>query len=566
MEVASTSAPARRVAGWRAGFGWRAAMVVTAGVITLPVLVIVGSLLQGFSPVWQHLLDTVLADYVLNSLLLMLGVGAGTLVLGVGSAWLTAMCEFRGRRWFNWALLLPMAMPAYIIAYTYTGMLDYAGPVQTALRELFGWRFGDYWFPEIRSLGGAVCMLSLVLYPYVYLLTRVAFLEQSSAVLEASRSLGRGPWQTLFTVALPMARPAIAAGVSLALMETLADYGTVQYFGVSTFTTGIFRTWYGLGELQTAAQLAAFLLLFVFVLFVLEQHSRRRLRFHPSSARQLPRRLHLYGWRAALACTAALLVVMAGFLLPAARLLAWAVERAGHTDLPAFGQLMASSFGLAATASLACLLCALLLGYGKRLHPGPQERLAVRLSSMGYAVPGTVIAVGVLIPFAWLDNRVDEFMRAQFGLSTGLLLSGTLAALVFAYVVRFLSVSLQTVEAGLTRIRPSIDESARSLGHAPLAVFQRIHLPMLKGSLATALLLVFVDVLKELPTTLILRPFNFNTLAVRAYELASDERLADAALPALAIVLIGLLPVLLMLRTSSAADSTVRPTAEAVHA
>jgi len=532
-------------------------MLSMAVAIALPVLVIAGSLLGGFSPVWQHLLETVLSDYIVNSLLLMLGVGTGTLVLGVGGAWLTAMCEFPGRRWFNWALLLPMAIPAYIIAYTYTGMLDYAGPVQSALRDWFGWSYGDYYFPRIRTLGGAICMLSLVLYPYVYLLTRVAFLEQSTAVLEASRNLGRTAWQTFFSVALPMARPAIVAGVSLALMEALADYGTVDYFGVSTFTTGIFRTWYGLGELQTAAQLAAFLLLFVFVLFVLEQRSRRGMRFHHSAPSPVARRIILRGWRGWLACGVALSVLAAGFLLPAARLGGWALERAQHTDLDAFLQLTAASFGLALTAALCCLVCALLLGYGKRLHPGPGERFAVRLSSMGYAVPGTVIAVGVLIPFAWIDNRLDGFMRAQFDFSTGLLLSGSLAALVFAYVVRFLAVSLQSVESGLTRIRPGIDESARSLGYAPLGVLRRIHLPMLRGSLATALLLVFVDVLKELPTTLILRPFNFNTLAVRAHELASDERLADAALPALAIVVIGLLPVLLMLRTSGPREAAM---------
>lgn len=527
-------------------------MLLTAAVIAVPVLVIVGSLFQGFSPVWEHLLATVLQDYVINSLLLMLGVGAGTLVLGLTSAWLTAMCDFPGRRFFNWALLLPMAIPAYIIAYTYTGILDYAGPVQSALRNQFGWGYGDYYFPAIRSLGGAICMLSLVLYPYVFLLARVAFREQSTAVLEASRSLGKGPWQTLFQVALPMARPAVVAGVSLALMETLADYGTVAYFGVNAFTTGIFRTWYGLGELQTAAQLAAFLLLFVFTLFLLEHYSRRRLRFHHNSARQQPRRIVLPGWRGGLACAIASAILLAGFLLPALQLGQWALERWADTDLAAFYRLVGSSFGLAAMAAVACLFIALLLGYGKRLHPGPVETQAARVSAMGYAVPGTVIAVGVLIPFAWLDNRIDAFMRDHFDLSTGLLLSGTLAALVFAYVVRFLSVSLQTVESGLARIRPSIDESARSLGLRPLAVLRRIHLPMLRGSLATALLLVFVDVLKELPTTLILRPFNFSTLAVRAHELASDERLADAALPALAIVLIGLLPVILMNRTAGA--------------
>ena len=262
---------------------------------------IIASLSQPFSSAWQHLADTVLIDYISNSLLLMVGVGFGTLILGVSAAWLTAMCDFPGRKILSWAFLLPMAMPAYIIAYTYTGILDFAGPVQSTLRVTFGWGYGDYYFPQIRSLGGAICMLSLVLYPYVYMLVRIAFLEQSTAVLEASRNLGKKPWQTLFSVALPMSRPAIVAGVSLALMETLADYGTVAYFGVSAFTTGIFRTWYGLGELTTAAQLCAFLLLFVFALIMAERWSRQRLRFHHHSANKKLVRMQLNGWHAYLA-------------------------------------------------------------------------------------------------------------------------------------------------------------------------------------------------------------------------------------------------------------------------
>ncbi len=547
MEIAvSREVSFRRLAS---GSYWRVALVATAAVLSVPVLVIVASLLQPYSSAWQHLADTVLGDYLTNSALLMLGVGVGTFLLGVSAAWLTAMCEFPGRRFFTWALLLPMAIPAYIIAYTYTGLLDFGGPVQSALRDTFGWGYGDYYFPEIRSLGGAICMLSLVLYPYVYLLVRVAFLEQSTAVLEASRSLGKTPWQTLFQVALPMARPAIVAGLSLALMETLADYGTVEYFGVSAFTTGIFRTWYGLGELGTAAQLSAVLLLFVFVLIVLERWSRRRMRFHHHAAQAEPSRIQLSGVRAALAFGLALTIFSFGFLLPAGQLSVWVVGSWQSGASENFLNLVVNSFALAAVAALACLALALLLGYGKRLHPGSVEQGAVRISSMGYAVPGTVIAVGVLIPFAWLDTAIDDLARQWFNVSTGLLLSGTLFALVFAYVVRFLSVSLQSVEAGLAKIRPSIDESARSLGRSPGGVLRDIHLPMLRGSLLTALLLVFVDVLKELPTTLILRPFNFNTLAVRTYELASDERLAEAALPALAIVAIGLLPVILLTRS-----------------
>ena len=520
------------------GRSWRLGLLIVTVIVAIPVLVIIASLSQPFSSTWQHLADTVLIDYISNSLLLMVGVGFGTLILGVSAAWLTAMCEFPGRKILSWAFLLPMAMPAYIIAYTYTGILDFSGPIQTALREAYGWQFGDYYFPEIRSLGGAICMLSLVLYPYVYMLVRVAFLEQSTAVLEASRSLGKKPWQTLFLVALPMARPAIVAGVSLALMETLADYGTVAYFGVSSFTTGIFRTWYGLGELTTAAQLCAFLMLFVFALIMAERWSRQRLRFHHHSAQKKMARLQLNGWRSMLAMSIGSLIVFLGFVLPAAQLSIWASTGWQEKLNAEFLRLLFNSFSLAAIAAVCCLLVAVFLAYTKRVFASRIELGAVAVASLGYAVPGTVIAVGVLIPVAWLDNKIDFLSRAWFDIPTGLLLSGTIGILVFAYVVRFLSVSLNTVESGLSAIKPSIDESARSLGAGPGQVLKRVHLPILRSSLLTAALLVFVDVLKELPTTLILRPFNFNTLAVRTYELASDERLVDAALPALRIIVL----------------------------
>lgn len=531
------------------GLRWRAAVVAVALLLGVPVLTLAGFVLHPADGVWQHLVDTVLRDYVSNSLLLMLGVAVGTLLLGVGCAWLTGMCEFPGRRVFEWALLLPMAMPAYIIAYTYTGMLDFAGPVQSALRETFGWRYGDYWFPEIRSLAGAACMLSLVLYPYVYLLSRAAFLNQSVCVLDVSRTLGNGPWRTFFSVALPLARPAIVAGLSLALMETLADYGTVQYFGVSTFTTGIFRTWFGLDAAPAAAQLSLMLLGFVLVLVMIEQLSRRQVRYHHTSQRhQTPPRFHLRGTRATgafLLCGGTLLL---GFLLPAGQLLYWAVETASETIDGDFLRLAGHSLLLASASALFALALALLLAYAKRLMPFRDVRATVRLASMGYAIPGTVIAVGVVIPFGWLDNQVDALATHWFGISTGLIFSGTLFALIFAYLVRFLSVAVQAVDAGLGKIRPSMDEAARALGCRPAAALRRVHLPLLRGSLFTALLLVFVDVLKELPATLILRPFNFNTLAVRAFELASDERLADSAPAALAIILAGILPVILLSR------------------
>lgn len=529
---------------------WAWGVIALALTLALPVLVVLGFLFAPAGEVWEHLAATVLQDYVVNSLWLMLGVAVGTLIGGVGTAWLTSMCRFPGRGLFEWALLLPMAMPAYIIAYTYTGLLDFAGPVQTLLRAWSGWGYGDYWFPEIRSLPGAVVMLSLVLYPYVYLLARAAFLGQSLCVLDVSRTLGNGPWRTFFTVALPLARPGIVAGLSLALMETLADYGTVQYFGIATFTTGIFRTWFGLGNTVAAAQLAALLLGFIFLLILLERLSRRQARYHQTSQRhQAIRRYPLRGWRGLVAFVFCLIPLALGFLLPAGQLAAWALEVASTSLDAAFWRLVGHSLGLAAVAALLALLLALILGYGQRLRPTPGVTLAVRVAGLGYAVPGTVIAVGVIIPFGWLDNQIDAWMRATFGLSTGLLLSGTLAALLFTYLVRFLAVSLQTVESGLGKIRPSMDESALSLGLRPGTVLWRVHLPILRGSLFTALLLVFVDVLKELPATLILRPFNFNTLAVRVYELAADERLADAAPAALAIVFAGLAPVILLSRS-----------------
>ncbi|WP_439849168.1 ABC transporter permease [Thioalkalicoccus limnaeus] len=527
-------------------------IIVTAAAVTigLPVLVIIGHLFVPTGDIWRHLAQTVLADYVRNSLLLMLGVAVGTLIGGVGTAWLTSMCRFPGRRFFEWALLLPMAMPAYIIAYTYTGLLDFPGPVQTALRDWTGWGFGDYWFPPIRSLEGAIVMLSLVLYPYVYLLSRAAFLSQSLCVLDVSRTLGNGPWRTFFFVALPLARPAIVAGLTLALMEALADYGTVHYFGVQTFTTGIFRTWFGLNSAAAAAQLSAMLLGFVLVLILIERYSRRQARYHHTSQRhQAIRGYRLSGWTAAAAVGFCTLPVLFGFLVPAGQLAAWAITVADTAYDRAFVTLVANSLQLAGLAALVTLALAVLLGYGRRLHPTPLVGGAVRVAGLGYAVPGTVIAIGVIIPFAWFDNTLDTWARATFGFSTGLLLSGTLAALVFAYLVRFLAVALHTVDAGLARIRPSMDEAGRSLGLRPGSVLQRIHLPMLKGSLLTATLLVFVDVMKELPATLILRPFNYNTLAVRVYELATDERLADAAPAALTIVLAGLLPVFLLSRS-----------------
>jgi iron(III) transport system permease protein len=530
--------------------GWTLLVWAIACLISIPVIFVVGSVFTPAADVWNHLASTVLPRYVMNSIWLMLGVGSGVLLIGVGTAWLVTMCRFRGSRWLEWALLLPLAAPAYILAYTYTELLEFYGPVQRSLRSLFGWQtVRDYWFPDIRSVWGAIAMLTLVLYPYVYLLARTAFLEQSVCTLEASRSLGCNPWRSFLKVALPLARPAIAAGVALALMETLSDFGTVQFFAVDTFTTGIYRTWFGMGERQAASQLAACLMLFILGLILLERWSRRQVRYYQSgNVRQPPNRYVLRGIRAAIAQIACLIPLCLGFIVPTALLLHMTIKNADVTITDRFWQFASNSFTLAGLTAVLGVAIALIVAYGVRLRPTPAMSLAARISAMGYAIPGSVIAVGVLVPIGRLDNALDAWMRSTFNISTGLLLSGTIVALVFAYLVRFLAISLGTVEASLGRIKPNLDDAARSLGHNPTSTLLRVHAPLLGSGLLTAAILVFVDVMKELPATLIVRPFNFDTLAVQVYRLAADERLAEASAPALAIILVGVLPVILLSR------------------
>ncbi|NJP09101.1 MAG: iron ABC transporter permease [Leptolyngbyaceae cyanobacterium RU_5_1] len=550
--------------------GWMILVLAIAALVAAPVLVVLAGIFTNSAAVWNHLASTVLFKYIVNSIWLMLGVGVGVVVIGVGTAWLVTMCRFPGRRMFDWALLLPMAIPAYLLAYVYTELLVYYGPLQTWLRSRFGWSSAqDYWFPEVRSLWGAIVMLILVLYPYVYLLARSAFLSQSVCTLEASRSLGCNPWQSFFRVALPLARPAIIAGLSLALMETLNDFGTVQYFGVETFTTGIYRTWFGMGERVAATQLAAVLLLFVLWLILLERWSRGQSRYYQTAntIQQLPG-YPLAGVRAIAAFLACWLPVALGFLVPGYALLRLAMSPSQPSDNAAsdfsdgaddfataasgsrvddrFWSFASHSFTLAVLTAAIAVILSVVMAYGVRLYPKRGTRFATQLAAMGYAVPGSVIAVGILVPLGGLDNAISAWMRSTFGISTGLLLSGTITALIYAYLVRFLAVSFSSVDASLTSIKPSLDDAARSLGHSPTSTLLRVHAPLMWGGMLTAAMLVFVDVMKELPATLIVRPFNFDTLAVRVYNLASDERLAEAATPALAIVVVGLIPVILL--------------------
>jgi iron(III) transport system permease protein len=526
---------------------WTVLVWAIAIVLSLPIWAVLSSMFTPSGEVWTHLVSTVLGRYVWNSLGLMLGVGVGTIGIGVSTAWLVTMCRFRGSRVLEWLLLLPLAAPAYILAYVYTEILEYYGPVQSGLRGLFGWSSAaDYWFPNVRSLPGAILMLTLVLYPYVYLLVRVAFLEQSVCTLEASRILGCNPWQSFWRVALPLARPAIAAGTSLALMETLSDFGTVQFFSVETFTTGIYRTWFGMGERIAASQLAACLMGFILALILIERWFRQRAKYYQSSADPNIPKYPLRGIRGAIAWIICVLPILLGFVIPAITLFQMTVESWSVTFSPRFWNFAQNSLLMAGLTAIVGGAIALILAYGLRLRPSRSMTLAVRLAAMGYAIPGSVIAVGTLIPMGQFDRAIDTAMKSTFGISTGLLLSGTIAALVFAYLVRFLAVAYGTVETSLGRIKPNLDEAARSLGHNTLTTLARVHVPLLRSGLLTAVLLMFVDVMKELPATLIVRPFDFDTLAVRVYQLASDERLSEAAAPALTIVLVGIIPVLLL--------------------
>ena len=524
--------------------------------LAIPVMGVLGSWLSfdaGAMAVLRHQVQTVLPDYAANSLWLVVLVGVGVALVGGATAALVTLFDFAGRRFFEWALLLPLAMPAYVLAYAATDFLQYSGPLQTALRAATGAQ-GALW-PDVRSLGGAAMLFVLCLYPYVYVLTRTALSERGVQLMEAARLLGAGTGRRVREVALPLARPAIAAGVALALMETLADYGVTSYFGLQTFTTGIYKAWLVMNDATAAAQLASLLLLVVAVLLWLERRAQGRLRYaggrqasvHGNEARPM----RLCGAPAALAVVVCALPVLLGFVLPVAVLvrLLWQELQGDATGAPfltwaRFAQWGWTSFKLAGLAAVLAVVVALGLGLALRTQASRPLRWAARVVSLGYAVPGAVIVVGILLPLGWLQARFP-------GAGASALVTGTLLGLMYAYLVRFSSVALQSVEAGYARVPASIDETARMLGASRGRLFRQLHAPLLRRASLAAMLLVFVDVMKELPATLVLRPFNSDTLAVVAYQLARDERLGEAALPSLAIVLVGLLPVLLLSRAMS---------------
>ena len=527
-------------------FGWIAGSWATALLLGLPVLALIFSAFSADGDLFRHLADTVLLDYLGNTSGLVLGVVLLSLLFGVPTAWLVAMCQVPGRRALQWALMLPMAMPSYIVAYVYTDLLDYSGPLQAGLRSLFDWQSPvDYWFPAIRSLGGAAWVLALVLFPYVYLLARASFLEQSVSLIHSSRLLGCTPWQSFRRLSLPLARPAIMVGASLVAMETLADFATVHFFAINTLTTAIYDTWLGYGSLATAARLSCLMLLAVVLLIALERRSRQRQQvFQKSMGHEQPLRYPLKGASRLLAGLWCWGLVLAGFGLPFVILLDYGVRYFELSWTPEFVRFAGNSLAISALTALLAMAIALLLGFFHRLDGGTRSLLPLRIAATGYAMPGTVLAIGVLVPLTALDfglNDLAEWLGMQ---GPGLLLTGTLTAIVFGYLVRFVAIAIGSVESSMGKISPSLDMAARSLGQGTGGMLRRVHLPLVRRGLFAGAMLVFIESMKELPAALLLRPFNFETLATHVYQFVSDEMLERGALGAIVIVLVGLVPLI----------------------
>lgn len=526
--------------------GWIAGSWAIALLLGLPVLALIFSALSADGELFRHLADTVLFDYIANTLSLVLGVILLSLLFGVPTAWLVAMCQVPGRRALQWALMLPMAMPSYIVAYVYTDLLDYSGPLQAGLRTLFDWQTpADYWFPAIRSLGGAAWVLALVLFPYVYLLARASFLEQSVSLIHSSRLLGCTPWQSFRRLSLPLARPAIMVATSLVAMETLADFATVHFFAINTLTTAIYDTWLGYGSLATAARLSCLMLLAVVLLIAVERRSRQRQQvFQKSMGHEPPLRYPLRGgWRllAGFWCWG---LVVAGFALPFVILLDYGVRYFELSWTPEFVRFAGNSLLISTLTALLAMGITLLLGFCRRLDGGVASLLPLRIAAMGYAMPGTVLAIGVLVPLTALDFGINDLAEWLGRQGPGLLLTGTLTAIVFGYLVRFVAIAIGSVESSMGKISPSLDMAARSLGQGSGGMLRRVHLPLVRRGLFAGAMLVFIESMKELPAALLLRPFNFDTLATHVYQFVSDEMLERGALGAIVIVLVGLLPLI----------------------
>ncbi|MFC2968724.1 ABC transporter permease [Acidimangrovimonas pyrenivorans] len=531
---------------------WSLGAVVIAALVLAPVLAVVAMALRPAGNIWPHLLATTLPRYMENTLLLMAGVGVLTAAVGAGAAWLVSMYRFPLSRLLDYALLLPLAVPAYVGAYALVDFLEYAGPVQAGLRAAMGWSSPrDYWFPEIRSRWAAVVVLSAALYPYVYLLARSAFREQSGAAYEVARALGTGPVGLFRRVGLPLARPAIAVGVALAMMETVNDFGVVDYFGVQTLTTGIFSTWLSGNNAGGAAQLACVILVLIFGLVWIERLSRRNLRFYQMARHARPVvPLRLSGWQGWAATAACLLPLLLGFVLPVAVMALHALDNPGGWVARGLGRALINTLTVAGTASVVTVAAALFLVYGVRLSGRLVPRLMLPATTIGYAAPGAVLAVGILIPMAGFDNAFADMVLRLTGYDPGLIVTGSAAAIVIAYCVRFFGIAQGAIDSAFGRVSPSLPMAARSLGRTAGGALRAVYLPLMRGSVGTALLLVFVDGVKELPATLLLRPFNFATLATRVQEKASLENLGDASPAAILVMLVGLVAVVLLARAN----------------
>jgi len=527
---------------------WIPGAMAIAGLVLAPILSILWIAVTPTENIWPHLMATVLPRYLVTTLALMLGVAALTAAMGTGAAWLVSQYRFPGRNLLGWALLFPMAIPAYVAAYALVDVTDYAGPLQTGLRAAFGWTSArDYWFPEVRSLWAAILVLSLALYPYVYLLARTAWREQSGCTYDVARALGCGPWGMFWRVGLPLARPSIAAGVALALMETVADYGTVQHFGVQTLTTGVFSTWLNGGNAGGAAQIAGVILALILLLVGLERLGRGAARFHRLGRSGRPiERQPIEGpgrWLATLVC---LVPVAGGFLLPVGVMLARALESPAGWIAPGLVDALVNTLVVAGLAALATVGAALFLVYALRMAGSRLVQGLLPLTLIGYAAPGAVLALGLLVPLAALDHWLADGVLGLTGWDPGLMLTGTAFALGLAYLVRFFGIAQGALEAAFGRVSPSLPLAARSLGRSPGGALTAVYLPLMRGSVLTAVLVVFVDCVKELPATLLLRPFNYNTLSTRVFELASLERLSEAAPAALVVMAVGMVAVVLV--------------------
>ncbi len=533
----------RRFNVWPTAWQWLTLIVAVLVIVPLSVLLIAWA--DPAWEIWKHLRETLLSRLLLNTLILVLGVSSGTLLIGISLAWLTGACEFPGRRIFSWSLLLPLAMPTYVLAFVSLGIFDFSGPVQTQLREWFG---RGVWFPNMRSAGGVVLVMSLALYPYVYLLTRNAFRTQGKRALEAAQSLGCSPLGGFFRVVLPMARPWIAGGAALVLMEALADFGAVSIFNYDTFTTAIYKAWFGFFSLSAAAQLSSLLVAMVFVLVAIEQRLRKRMRFAQSRIAPQAERIQLAGgqkWLATVYCTSVLSIA---FILPAVQLVSWSLEIFNEEFDSRYLDLLSHSLILGLLSALIIAVTALFLAYAGRRHQDRITHGLIRTATLGYALPGTVLAVGIFIPLAWLDNQLIDLARHLFNLEISRVLQGTILIMLLAYMIRFMAAGFKSIDSAMHRVTTNIDEASRLMGLRGIKLLYKVHLPMLRGGIFTALTLAFVDVMKEMPITLMTRPFGWDTLAVKIFELTSEGEWERAALPALTLLLSGLLPIVLLMR------------------